>query len=406
MVLHTQVRLLSRGKIFRQLFGAAMGSPVSPLAANIFMEHLEQSAIATAPLNCKPKLWKRYVDDILEVVSKDGVIPLTDHLNSIDDSNSIKFTFEEEKDGRIPFLDTLIVRRDDGSVKLLVYLNFASHHPLHQKLGVVRTLMDRKNKIITEDTDKEEEEANIKKALNTCGYPPWSIDRVKKQMETPREKKNTKKDENSKSKGMVVIPYVEGVSERIARTFKNYNIATAMKPHCTLRNMLVHPKDKRDPLHTTDVIYAIPCKNCESTYVGETGRKFGKRIEEHRAEAEKAGATVRTRASRKASESKVNKSAITDHVMDKDHIIDWEEARVVGKEADRYKRWIKEAIQIRKQDNIMNRDEGQLTVVQRMQFLRNNVSTHVLLVSIEPHFSTTSHIYWSFHFERSCVARD
>ncbi|XP_072035572.1 uncharacterized protein [Amphiura filiformis] len=137
-----------RGKIFRQLFGAAMGSPVSPLAANIFMEHLEQSDIATAPLNCKPKLWKRYVDDILEVVSKDGVIPLTDHLNSIDDSNSIKFTFEEEKDGRIPFLDTLIVRRDDGSVKLLVYrkathtdqsLIFASHHPLHQKLGVVRT---------------------------------------------------------------------------------------------------------------------------------------------------------------------------------------------------------------------------------------------------------------------------
>ncbi|XP_072023032.1 uncharacterized protein [Amphiura filiformis] len=191
-----------RGKIFRQLFGAAMGSPVSPLAANIFMEHLEQSAIATAPLNCKPKLWKRYVDDILEVVSKDGVIPLTDHLNSIDDSNSIKFTFEEEKDGRIPFLDTLIVRRDDGFVKLLVYRK-ATHtdqyRPLHQKLGVVRTLMDRKNKIITEDTDKEQEEANIKKALNTCGYPPWNIDRVKKQMETPREKKNTKKDENSKS---------------------------------------------------------------------------------------------------------------------------------------------------------------------------------------------------------------
>ena len=123
--------------------------------------------------------------------------------------------------------------------------------------------------------------------------------------------------------------------------------------------MLVQPKDKRDPLNTTDVIYSIPCKNCKSTYVGETGRKFGKRIEEHRVEAEKAGASVRTRAIRKASDSKVNKSAITDHVMEKDHIIDWEEARVVGKEADRYKRWIKEAIQIRKQDNIMNRDEGQ-----------------------------------------------
>ncbi|XP_072039384.1 uncharacterized protein [Amphiura filiformis] len=53
-----------RGKIYRQLFGAAMGSPVSPLAANIFMEHLENIAIATAPMECKPKLWKRYVDDL------------------------------------------------------------------------------------------------------------------------------------------------------------------------------------------------------------------------------------------------------------------------------------------------------------------------------------------------------
>ena len=59
-----------RGKIFRQRFGASMGSSVSPLAANIFMEHLEQTAIATAPINCKPKLWKRYVDEILEIVAK------------------------------------------------------------------------------------------------------------------------------------------------------------------------------------------------------------------------------------------------------------------------------------------------------------------------------------------------
>ena len=70
----------------------------------------------------------------------------------------------------MPFLDTLIVRREDGSVKLLVYRksthtdqypDFKSHHPLHQKLGVVRTLLDRCNKIVTEDQDKAEEENNI-----------------------------------------------------------------------------------------------------------------------------------------------------------------------------------------------------------------------------------------------------
>ena len=42
-----------------------------------------------------------------------------------------------------------------------------------------------------------------------------------------------------------------------------------------------------------------------------------------------------------------------------DIVIDWDEAKVIGKESDRYKRWIKEAIAIRKQGTTINRDEGQ-----------------------------------------------
>ena len=41
-------------------------------------------------------------------------------------------------------------------------------------------------------------------------------------------------------------------------------------------------------------------------------------------------------------------------------MIGWDEAKVIGKEEDRYKRWIKEAIEIRKRrGKTMNRDEGQ-----------------------------------------------
>ena len=50
-----------------------MGSPVSPLVANMFMEHLEEKHHATVPKELKPKLWKRYVDDILQVVRKGSV---------------------------------------------------------------------------------------------------------------------------------------------------------------------------------------------------------------------------------------------------------------------------------------------------------------------------------------------
>ena len=174
-------------------------------------------------------------------------------------------------------------------------------------------------------------------------------------MQPKKERKN--KSDGNKSRGMVTIPYnMEGMSERIARTFKSYNISSDMKPHCILRNMLVHPKDKRDPLNTTDVIYSVPYKNCPVSYIGETGRKFG---EEHRVEAEKLSTGIKTRATRKSSQSVVYKSAILDHVVDNNQLIDWDEARIIGKENDRYKRWIKEAIAIRKQGTTMNQDEGQ-----------------------------------------------
>ena len=86
--------------------------------------------------------WKPYVDEVLEIIKKGQVQALTDHLNQVDTTNNIKFMHEEEKEGKIPFLDTLIIRKPSGTIKLLVYrkpthtdqyLNFMSEHRLHQK---------------------------------------------------------------------------------------------------------------------------------------------------------------------------------------------------------------------------------------------------------------------------------
>jgi len=66
-----------RGQLYRQKFGTAMGSPVSPLVANMYMEHLEEKLQSTVPLELKPKLWKRCVDDILEVIKKGSVEKLS-----------------------------------------------------------------------------------------------------------------------------------------------------------------------------------------------------------------------------------------------------------------------------------------------------------------------------------------
>ena len=87
------------------------------------------------------------------------------------------------------------------------------------------------------------------------------------------------KNTRGNHKGMVVVPYVKGLSEAFARILKSHGIATDYR---TLRNFVVHPKDKVKEEEKTDLIYRVPCKNCSSSYVGETGRKFGLRIKEHK----------------------------------------------------------------------------------------------------------------------------
>ncbi|KAJ8023203.1 hypothetical protein HOLleu_35531 [Holothuria leucospilota] len=176
--------------------------------------------IATAPIDVKPKFWKRYKDDILELVKKENADALTDHLNQTDATGSIKFIDERENDGHLPCLDVLIVRKDNGTIKLLVYrksshtdqyLNFHSHHPFHHKLGVIRTLMERCHNIVTEEEDKTIERRHITEALERCGYPSWTFTKVKHQMERSQWDKKSREERKAIRIGLVVIPFVKGV---------------------------------------------------------------------------------------------------------------------------------------------------------------------------------------------------
>ena len=45
-------------------------------------------------------------------------------------------------------------------------------------------------------------------------------------------------------------------------------------------------KDKVKEADRAGVVYAIDCKDCDLSYIGETGRKVTKRVKEHKAHAE------------------------------------------------------------------------------------------------------------------------
>ena len=98
------------GKIFRQVDGAAMGSPLGPVLANIFMVLLENSLV---PQLEDVGLWYRYVDDTFTFIRKGKVEEVQRRLNEF--HGSIDFTFEREREGRISFLDVLVITKEDRS---------------------------------------------------------------------------------------------------------------------------------------------------------------------------------------------------------------------------------------------------------------------------------------------------
>ena len=81
------------------------------------MEYFESRALETAPT--RPGMWYRYVDDTMTKIHECAVSSFFDRLNSI--NPHMRFTSEEEKNGRMPFLDTCVHLKEDGSTKVTVY---------------------------------------------------------------------------------------------------------------------------------------------------------------------------------------------------------------------------------------------------------------------------------------------
>ena len=80
-------------QLYEQRFDKPMGSLVSPVLGNLYMEFIEQKAIATAETRIKPKIWCRYMymDDVFEIIPKGKANLLTEHINKVDPTGNIKF---------------------------------------------------------------------------------------------------------------------------------------------------------------------------------------------------------------------------------------------------------------------------------------------------------------------------
>ncbi len=162
----------------------------------------------------------------------------------------------------------------------------------------------------------------------------------KKKNKDEPENTNREHGGNRTKKHPVGLPYTKGLSEELQWIFKSHGVPTYHKPSCTLRQMLVYPKDKNKKEQQCGIVYEITCEDCKEKYVGETARTLGTRLKEH--------TTTKGQVT----------SATAEPMKDSGHRIKMDNVKVIGRENNNHRGKIKEAIQIYKRHPALKRNQG------------------------------------------------
>ena len=205
---------VANGAFYRQKAGLAMGNPLSPILANLFMEYFESKLLKDiAPPNL---VWLRYVDDVFSIwpADRDFDIFFT-RLNTL--HPCINFKVEWEKDDQIPFLDVLVHKGPSGlhfsvyrkPTNSNAYIHYYSFHDKRTKKAVISGIFLRAYRICNTET-LGEEISTIQRIFAELRYPEWFTHDAhmaarKTFFATSREKRETPKK-------CLVLPYNEGLT--------------------------------------------------------------------------------------------------------------------------------------------------------------------------------------------------
>ena len=164
-------------QLYKQIDGLAMGSPIAPTLANIFLCYNEQLWLDNCPIQFKPVLYKRYMDDTFLLFKDPSHIDK--FLNYLNNKHSnIKFTSEIEQNNSLPFLDILINKTDRGFTSSVyrkptftgLTMNFNSFTPFLYKINLIRTLIHRAYNICSSYFQLHEEFKFMTKFLTDNGF--------------------------------------------------------------------------------------------------------------------------------------------------------------------------------------------------------------------------------------------
>ena len=251
-----------------------MGSPISPIIANIFMEEFEVKALQSFPN--PPSMWLRFVDDTFVINRAEYSQSLLQHINSQDPH--IQFTVEPTQHGSLPFLDTLVTIQPDNTLSTSVYrkptytdqhLHWDSNHHITAKHSVYNTLAHRAKTVSSTQESFDKELSHIKSALQHCQFPNWALNQWEYKFKHPNQppnanptNTNNNQDNNNKYKTTIVVPYIPQTADKFKRICKAKKHPSAIQRNQHTQDHPSQPQGQRSQIQTNRSHLPIPMPPC------------------------------------------------------------------------------------------------------------------------------------------------
>ena len=302
----SNLRFLFNNDWYQQVDGVAMGSPLAPTLASIFLSKIEEKISLYDGI--KPKIYKRYVDDIFLLFdNKEQVEPFLNYMNSL--HSNIKFTVEYENNNVLPFLDLLIERVKNNHFETGIYRKKTdtglyttpnSFCEPKYKRNMIKGLIYRSWTLSSTYAKCNESIDKLMNLLHKNGYSKSIVEKltretVDKLIKSENEKSNTINSDKNKNKNeinnyrdnigfVLTVPYSEGF-----RKFKNSILKHDENNLLNLKivsrsckiGSLFSSKSITPTGLCSNLVYQYKCNGCDAIYIGETCRHLCKRIQEH-----------------------------------------------------------------------------------------------------------------------------
>jgi len=167
-------------------------------------------------------------------------------------------------------------------------------------------------------------------------------------------------DKNNRNQKWFTIPYINRTSHKFKHLTEDLDKKTSFYSLNKLKNIIKGQKDNIPKLSQTNLVYKLSCRDCDATYVGQTGRTLKTRISEHRNHINRNTTT---------------QSVITEHRINFLHEFNWDNVEILDRERFLSKRLISEMIYIKRQKNSLNLqsdtehlllDEGIISILNKL----------------------------------------